>query len=271
MHRWAARGRLHRVYRGVYVVGHMAVSERGTWAGAVLAAGAGACLCCSSAAHLWGIWRGRPERVVHVVSPRHHRAQRGVSFHRGAQLEGSDVDCVDGIPVTSVARTIVDLAEMLTPARLAAVMHEAHFVGLLDVADIRECLGRLAGRHRIAVAHAALVLHEAGSAGTRSRLEDRFLGIVGALDVPAPCINEHAKAAGRRYELDFWWKDEGLCVEIDGPGHLRPRTRRADAQRDAVLTGAGIRVLRFTAEDLQLRRRVVEHRLQTELLRDGHG
>lgn len=231
-------GTLHRVHRGVYALGHDRLSERGEFMAAVLAAGKGAVLASLSAAVLWNAWR-RPVREIHVLAPKDRRPQPGFRLHTARRLDKRDITELDGIPVTTLARTLVDLTDVLTAHQIANVIHEAAYHELFDRRETYEAIQRANGRPNITRLHEAL---QADGAGTRSHLEDRFLSLIG--DLPQPLVN--TRIAG--IEVDFAWP--GLVVELDGPGHTRPRTQRQDAQRDAVLKAAGYEVLRLTATDL---------------------
>ena len=231
-------GALHRVYRGVYAVGHERLSERGEYMAAVLAAGKGAALGGLSAAALWKAWR-RPVREIHVIAPRGRHPQPGFRLHTTRRLDKRDVTEVDGIPVTTLARTLVDLTDVLTAHQIANVIHEAAYHELFDRRETYEAIQRANGRPNITRLHEAL---QANGAGTRSHLEDRFLSLIG--DLPQPLVN--TRIAG--IEVDFAWP--GLIVEIDGPGHTRPRTKQEDAERDAILKAAGYEVVRLTRDDL---------------------
>ena len=231
-------GTLHRVHRGVYAVGHPRLSERGKYMAAVLAAGKGAALSGLSAAALWNAWR-RPVRDIHVLAPRHRRPQPGFRLHTTRHLDPRDVTTVDGIAVTTVARTLVDLTDVLTPHQIANVIHEAAFHELFDRKATREAMARANGRPNLNRLEQAL---ETNGAGTRSGLEDRFLSLIAGL--PQPLVN--ARIAG--LEVDFAW--DQIVVEIDGPGHRRPRTQREDRERDERLNAAGYEVIRLTATDL---------------------
>src|SRR3954463_11092990 len=231
-------GTLHRVYRGVYAVGHKRLSEKGMYMAAILAAGKGARLSGLSAAALWRAW-GRPVREIHVTAPRGRHPQAGFRLHTTRHLDPRDVTTLDGIPVTTMARTLVDLTDVLTAHQIANVIHEAAFHELFDGQATREAITRANGRPNLERLDQAL---EANGAGTRSDLEDRFLSLIAGL--PQPQVN--TKIAG--IEVDFAWPD--LIVELDGPGHARSRTRREDARRDAMLKTAGYEVLRLTAAEL---------------------
>jgi very-short-patch-repair endonuclease/predicted transcriptional regulator of viral defense system len=243
-------GRLHRVHRGVYAVGHGALSQEGRWLAAVLASGDGAALSHLAAAACWQVWRARPPQRIDVVAPRRRHPGAGIRVHRCSHLDPRDTTLWRGIPVTTVARTLVDLTDELDEHQLANVIHEAAFRKRFDLATTRAAIRRANGRRRLGVLDAALDAHAAGSAGTRSRLEDRFLALVRAAGLPAPLVNVKVETATRDIEVDFHWPDKRLCVEIDGPGHARPRTKRQDDARDAELSEAGQEVLRFTEADL---------------------
>jgi len=231
-------GTLHRVHRGVYAVGHKRLSEKGAFMAAVLAAGEGAALCGLSAAVLWQAWR-RKVREIHVVAPTHRRPQPGFHVHRTRHIHPSDVTEHDGIPVTTMARTLVDLTDTLTTHQLANVIHEAAFRNRFNRTATLAAMARANGRRNLAKLAQAI---QSNGPGTRSDLEDRFLSLIG--DLPEPRVN--ATIGG--LEVDFAW--DHLVVEIDGPGHNRPRTRRDDAARDAILKAAGYSVLRLTPDDL---------------------
>jgi hypothetical protein len=225
-------GRLHPLYRGVYAVGHNRLSQEARWLAAVLAAGPNAALSHTAGARHWQIWRRRPEQID-VLVPGQRRARKGVVVHRTRELDPRDVTSHRGIPITTVARTLVDLSAVLTPHQLANVIHEAAYRNRFNESATRAAMERAVGRP-LTNLHAALQAHASGSAGTRSDLEDRFL----ATASETPRVNT-------KIEVDFYWPDQNLVVEIDGPGHDRPRTKAEDAQRDEALKRAGIHVVRI--------------------------
>jgi predicted transcriptional regulator of viral defense system len=208
-------GTLHRVHRGVYAVGHDRLSARGEYMAAVLAAGKGSALASLSAAALWKAWR-RPVREIHVIAPRGRHAQPGFRLHTTRHLDPEDVTELDAIPVTTLARTLVDLTDVLTSHQLANVIHEAAYHQLFDRKATYEAIQRANGRPNITRLHQAL---EANGAGTRSQLEDRFLSLIA--DLPQPLVN--TRIAG--IEVDFAWP--GLVVELDG----RPTDEHARDER----------------------------------------
>jgi hypothetical protein len=245
-----ANGRLHRVHRGVYAVGHGRLSQEGRWMAAVLWAGEGAVLSHLSAAKLWNAWRRRVAGIDVIAPRRRHRPTSGVRVRRCRRLDRRDVTVRNGIPTTTMARTLVDLTDVLDKHQLANVIHEAAFLNHFSAPATHTAIQRANGRHRLDILQAALEAHATGSAGTRSGPEDRFLALVRSAGLPEPLVNTPVNAGGRQIEVDFHWPDRALIVEIDGGGHARPRTRLEDEARDRTLQTAGSRVLRFTDDEL---------------------
>jgi hypothetical protein len=189
-----------------------------------------------AAAVHWQIWR-RKVTGIDVTVPGQRRARTGFRIHRCRRLDRKDVTMHQGVPITTPARTLVDLASVLTSHQLANVIHEAAFRNRFDERTTHEAMTRAAGRD-LTNLHAALQAHAEGSAGTRSGSEDRFLA---QWQGPEPRVNTKV----RGIEVDFHWPEQDLVVEVDGPGHARPRTRNEDAQRDGELERAGLTVVRI--------------------------
>ena len=231
--RRVARGTLHRRYRGVYVVGQPTLSPEGECLAAVLAAGPGAALSHRPAGKLHGISRFHPPHIAIVTTTK--RRPEGVEVHRVRTLDPRDITTHNGIPVTTVHRTLVDLADDLTPHQLANVIHEAAYRGRFVEAAVRDAMDRVFGRRKLHVLERAIELHHAGSAGTKSAGEDAFL----TLGYPEPHVNTDLHG----YEVDFHWPQHQLVVEIDGGGH----SDRHDAGRDRVLHASGYSVLRLAS------------------------
>lgn len=169
-------GTLHRVHRGVYAFGHGLLEQDARWRAAVLRAGDDAALSHASAAALWRIWRGpvREHDIIHVVSLRQRSGEPGICFHQSRHLDQPDACARRDIPVTSIPRTIVDLADMLDSYQLANVIDEAAFRYRVSVPAIRTTIERLGGRDRLHVVEQALAVNLGASAGTKSRAEDLF-------------------------------------------------------------------------------------------------
>jgi hypothetical protein len=151
--------------------------------------------------------------------------------------------------VTTVARTLVDLADVLTPHQLTRVIREAEFRGLFDAADTAAAMVRARGRHRLGVLEQAIAMYLDGAGGTKSANEDAFVPLAHRAGLGEPRSN--ARVAG--IEVDFSWPGRSLVVEIDGGQHELVPIRRDDDWRDDWLRGAGYTVLRFTELELTQR------------------
>jgi predicted transcriptional regulator of viral defense system len=127
---WVREGRLHRVHRGVYAVGHPRLTSKGRFLAAVFACGPGAVLSHESAAVLWGIRQPRGPRIDVTVPTPGGRSRRGVLIVHRARLESDEVAVKDGITVTNPARTVLDLADVLRRRPLERVLDEAFYLGL---------------------------------------------------------------------------------------------------------------------------------------------
>jgi very-short-patch-repair endonuclease len=235
-------GRLHRIHRGVYAVGHARLSQEARWMAAVLWAGEGTGLSHLTAAVHLGAWRRRIDGID-VISPRRRRSIPGIRAHWARTLDPRDLTVYRGIPVTTMARTLVDLTDVLTEHQLANVIHEAAFHNRFSEQATRAAMARAPGRN-LGVLERALAMNAAGSAGTKSDLEDQVLTHIQAANLPAPLVNTGVQTPHELIEVDLVWPSERLVVEVDGHGHQRPRTQREDAQRNRLLTEAGFEVVR---------------------------
>ena len=241
-----ARGSLYPVHRGVYAVGHRVLPSKGRLMAAALGCGRGAVLSHRSAAALWGIHPGGSGRVE-VSSPgRTGRKLPGISVHSGATLEAEDVAVSDGIPCTTVARTLLDLAEVAGQDAAERACERAEALRLFDLAAVQRILERAAGRRGAPPLRAAIAAWRPEASLTRKELERRPLNLCASL--PArPEVNAWVELPGGGVEVDFLWPGDGLAVETDG--HAVHGTRRAferDRRRDQRLPMAGFRVARFT-------------------------
>ena len=263
--RWTRDGRLHALYRGVYAVGHVGLSQEARWLAAVLAHGEGAGLAGPSSEQHWRISR-IPASGIYVVVPQARRARDGIRLLVSKTLEPRDIVMHKGIPVTHVARTLVDLTDTRTPHQLANVIYEAEYRRRFDVDATRRQLVRANGRHNVGVLKRALELNAAGSAGTRSALEDAFLALLDTAGIPEPLVN--VEVAGE--EADCVWHDLKLIAEVDGPGHQRARAKRADARKESVWRAAGYEIVRFSWREIERMPGDVVTRLRGALRR-GRG
>jgi hypothetical protein len=249
-----AAGRLHRVHRGVYAVGHRVLPARGAWMAATLACGTGAVLSHISAAAFWEI-RSSDAVIVDVTVPTAGgRRRRGLSIHRDPRLEPGDVTTRHGIPVTTASRTLLDLAGTLPERRLQRAIDQAEIEGLLDIGALDALIARHAGHHRAAKLRAVLGDHRPGTTLTRSELEERFLALCATYDLPRPGVNR--MVAG--LQVDFVFEPLRIVCETDGWRYHGTRAAfERDRQRDATLTRAGYRTLRFTHRQIETDSRAV--------------
>jgi Protein of unknown function (DUF559)/Transcriptional regulator, AbiEi antitoxin len=235
-------GRLHRIHRGVYAVGHARLSQEARWMAAVLWAGEGTGLSHLTAAVHLNAWRRRVDGID-LISPRRHRPVGGIRAHWARNLDPRDLTIHRGIPVTTMARTLVDLTDVLTEHQLANVIHEAAFRNRFSEQATRAAMARAPGR-RLGTLERALDAHASGSAGTKSDLEDQFLAQLPS-NLPSPLVNAGVQTPHKLIEVDFVWPDLKLCIEVDGHGHARPRTQREDAERNRLLNEADYEVVRI--------------------------
>jgi hypothetical protein len=232
-------GTLHRMYRDVYAVAPPLLLRReARWRGAVLACGPDAALSHCSAAVLWELLEDRWSFVDVTTPHRGRKGTDGIRLHRTRRLDPGDVVIVRGIPVTTVERTLLDLADVVPLRVLRRAARQAEVLRL-PVGSPRE---KAHGR-RGAPSLGALSLQRAGIVLTRSELELRFLRLCRRFAIPAPEVNVVIEGK----ERDFVWRDARLVVEVDG--HATHGTRHAfddDRARDLALVRAGWRVVRFT-------------------------
>lgn len=241
-------GRLHRVYPGVYSVGHRVVSREGRWMAAVLACGAGAVLSHRSAAAAWGIatFSGASE----VTAPRKTRSRGAIRRHR-ALLPPDEITAVEGIPVTSVNRTLFDYAGISPVDRLEAAIRQAEFRRLWDHLSLPSLLARYPG-HR-GNTNLRLCLERLGrTAGfTRSDLEELFLPLLDRFELPRPHLNARLQVGEAWIEVDCLWREEHLIVELDSrAAHETRAAFEVDRDRDRRLQAGGWRVVRITWRQL---------------------
>jgi len=239
-------GRLHRLHRGVYLVGHAAVPVLASELAAVLACSPDALLSHRSAAWLWRLAR-RPDGEIDVtVVGRNGGRRPGVRVHETRALEPFERAEREGIPVTTPARTLLDLAEMVSLRELERALDEARIRRLVRRSQLTGVLDRRRGRNG-AAALSALLDREGDPTLTRSEAEERMLALVRAARLPPPQVN--SRAGG--HEVDLLWAAQRLVVEVDGYAYHSSRAAfERDRLRDADLHAAGLQVMRFTWRQL---------------------
>lgn len=252
-------GRLRRIHRGVYVVGHEVLDWNGRCMAAVLAARP-AVASHLSAAYLWDLLRYRPERI-HVTAPTERRQRRGFRVHC-APLATADLTRVDRIPVTSLARTQLDLAAMLPTPRLERALERSEELRLFDLYELEAVLGRYTHHPGSKPLRKALAIYRPEPAFTRSGVERRFLALVKEAGLPPPSMN--VNVAG--FELDAYWEAERFAVELDVyETHGTRAAFERDRLRQEDLKLAGIEMVRVTAPRLDREPRRVVERLEALL------
>jgi predicted transcriptional regulator of viral defense system len=241
-------GWLHPVYRGVFAVGRRSLPSKGRWMAAVLACGPGALLSHRSAAGLHGLLRTTHSVIDVTVPTERGRDIAGVRTHLSRCLEPHDRTIAHGIPCTSVALTLLDIAAVTNRRQTERACDEAEIQRLVHLQDLQELLERSRGRRGAATLRAVLTEHASGTTLTRSKLEELTLALCRRAQLPAPAVNaDAAGASGRVYTVDFLWPQLRVVLETDGYDYHRTRSAiERDRRKQADLVTAGLRVLRST-------------------------
>jgi Transcriptional regulator, AbiEi antitoxin/Protein of unknown function (DUF559) len=258
-----ARGSLHPVYRGVYAVGHELLSRHGRWMAAVLAAGPGAVLSHRSAAELWGI-RTSARSAIEVIAPGQRR-RPGIEARR-IVLSDDEVTVEDGIPTTNPARTLFDLAGVVTQQQLEHALNEAEIRRLASPLPLDALIARHPGRGGTAALRRVLEKHrQIGETVIRSDFETAFLAFTEEHGLPRPHMDEPLGP----YFPDAVWRDPRLVVELDSYDiHTTRQAFEADRARDRALMAAGYRTIRITWRQLRREPHQLAGQLRTLLTAD---
>jgi very-short-patch-repair endonuclease len=244
----ASTGALYRILPRVYSIGHDSLQALAAEVAALLSIGRDCVISHGSAAAIWGLCR-RPEVHVRVtVAGRSLQPRATLRVHRVARLDPRDLTIRDRLPVTSPARTLIDLASAVPLSTLERALAEARVQRLIraDEGDLMAAMDRVPGRPGVASLR-RLLEAEARSGGTRSEAERRLRSLVANAQLPRPVAN--VRVAG--HEVDFLWGAASLVVEVDGHqfhGHRSAFER--DRRRDQALVAGGYRVIRVTWRQL---------------------
>ncbi|HYI80502.1 MAG TPA: type IV toxin-antitoxin system AbiEi family antitoxin domain-containing protein [Thermoleophilaceae bacterium] len=241
-HRLAV-GRLHPVQRGIYAVGRPELSRHGVWVAAAMSCGTEAVVSHDSAAQLWGIREARGR--VEVTVPLHVRRRRpGMAIYQRT-LPASERAAHEDVPVTTVHRTLLDLAARLSRGQLEAAINAADKLDLTNPERLRAALDDFAGRPGVKTLRR--VLDRRTFTFTASELERWFLPLAHAAGLPRPLTSRQVNG----FEVDYW-PDLGLVVETDGLRyHRTPAAQTRDRLRDQTHARAGLTPLRFTHEQIR--------------------
>jgi very-short-patch-repair endonuclease len=234
------RKRLHALYRSVYAVGQRQLRREARWMAAVLAYGPGTVLSHRAGGAHWQIVRERG--AIEVTIPPARRSRAGIRVHQ-ARLPADEITVHHGIPITTVPRTLFDLAAVLPERELERAINEAEVLRLWDELSLDHLLDRYPRHKGNRAVRAALQKRRAGTTVTKSELEEMFIELIDAAGLPRPEIN----AIVEGFEVDAVWRDARLVVELDGRDtHGTAAAFERDRERDRVLQVAGWRPVRIT-------------------------
>lgn len=254
VHKRVATGRLHRIHRGVYsLVPRELLKREGLYMAAVLACGQGAVLSHRSAARLHELRNYRYYRIEVTIPRRSTLHRPGVAVHNSTTLTPADATIVNGIPATTVARTLFDIAELVTARQLERAFDQADIMHLLDLNAINDQLARNPTRPAAKAVNDLLNTHYIGSTPTDNEFEDAFLALTRSLKLPDPTPQFYIDPGDGEPPIraDFAWPDRKIVVEADGRrSHGTNHAFESDRRRDQRLTAAGWRVIRTTWRQL---------------------
>jgi very-short-patch-repair endonuclease len=235
------RGRLHRIHRGVFAVGRPELNFEGRCMAAVLACGPDALVSHITAAELWGL-RPRQGGLIEIsVPPAIQPRLTGVRLHRRRSLRTADRSMKSHVPVTSPARTILDLANRLSETQLETLINEAATLDLISPDELRESVDDRSSQRGAPIVRR--LLDRQVFRLTDSELERRFLRVIREVELPVP----ETGTTLHGFRVDFFWPNLGLIVETDGLRyHRTPAQQARDRRRDQVHTAAGLTTVRFT-------------------------
>jgi len=269
----ASQARLHRVHRGVYAVGHLAIGQLGTLRAAVLACGEGAVISHGTAAAFYEL-RDRWPVLIDVTGGRQAgRKLDGIRCRRCRYPTPEEIVIHEGVPFSSPARVLVDSAGMLGIPSLRRMVERAAVLRLLDLDALDRAMAQ--AKRRRGIAALRLILEDwRGDDGSvpdvRSVFEARVLPRLLAWGLPRPTCNKTLAVGGERLMVDFLWEKQRVVVETDGAGtHENPLAFQRDRLRDQILVAAGYRVSRATWDQMRGELDAVTQRIARTLLQAG--
>lgn len=244
----ARSGRLHRIYRAVYsLVPRELLTRRGHWMAAVLSRGPGAVVSHRTAATLLGLLDYNGAKTDVTIPATHGRRRGSLIVHSSTNLTPADLTVEDNIPCTTIARTLLDLADVVERRRLERAFDQAELMGAFDLQAIEDQLRRNPRRSATRKVRSLLDEHYVGSTPTESEIEEAFLAICRRAGVREPEIQQWIilPDGGDPIRADFLWREERVVVETDGAKfHGTTQARQRDPRRDQRLTVYGWRPIR---------------------------
>jgi very-short-patch-repair endonuclease len=241
--RLVADGHLHRVYVGVYLVGHTAPAQHAAEMAALLAVGEGAVLSHRTAAVLLGLTEESPPGIELTLAGRTPSERPGMVVHKASSISASEVIRMGALLVTSPERTLLDLAPRLDGRPLRWAIEEARVRKLTTASRLRELIARHPGRRGVARLRLAVEELTGEPTVTRSEIERRLLDIVRGSGLPRPRANVRIYG----WSVDLHWPEQRLVAEADGFAYHGGREAfERDRRKDAALQAAGLRVVRLS-------------------------
>jgi len=241
---WIASGRLIRVYRGVYAVGHLQSDPINRGHAALLAGGDRCALAGACGLVLWGIWKRWPPRFEIVIAE--DRRPSGLTVHHSKMLLAGDINEVQGLRVTSAARTLLDMAPRLSESQLTRAVNDLQFRDLLTNEQLQDVVER--NSHHAGAPLLRPLIEIAQPEPTRSELEDAFLKLVYGHDLPVPQINVHICG----YRVDAHYPAHRLIIELDGWKAHRKKFVSDRRQDLDILVRTGMPTVRIPYDDTKL-------------------
>jgi very-short-patch-repair endonuclease len=253
-------GRLQAWHRNVFAVGHGGLSPHGLCKAAVMFRGDGALISFQSAVWLWGLEK-KLEIPVHVTVRRRGDAQDAIGLHHCPALRDEDFATTEGLPVTSLPRTLLDYASSAKQYRLEFAIDRADRLDLLDPAAVDRILDEVDGHYGRRPLQSALTIYRENGF-TRSGGERKMLAVLADAGIRGPAVNNFIEG----YELDFYWEQERFAVELDSwEPHRSRRSFEEDRERQENLAMAGIETIRITGTRLKHEPRQVADRIAMHL------